>query len=89
MTTQEVTKQLEQARAATQAALTALNDLIVPHDYQDVATLVGKAALELLQATQALMQADDTTAFAAIERADELIDGAFEIVDAELDDDEA
>lgn len=89
MTTSEVVKQIEQAQTATQAALGALNGLIVPHDYQDVASLVAKAALELLQATQALMQNDDTKAFDAIERADEFIGGVFEIVDSELDDDEA
>ncbi len=88
MTSSEVVKQLELAQAATQAAINALNSLIVPHDYQDVAAFVAKASLQLLQATHALMQSDDTRAFAAIEQADELLDGAFEIIDSELEDDE-
>jgi len=88
MTSSEVIKQLEQAQAATQAAIGALNSLIVPHDYQDVAGLVAQAALQLLGATQALMQSDDTRAFAAIEQADELLEGAFAIIDSELEDDE-
>ena len=88
MTSSEVIKQLEQAQAATQAAIAALDSLIVPHEYQDVAVLVGQAALQLLGATHALMQSDDTRAFAAIEQADELLDGAFAIIDSELDDDE-
>jgi hypothetical protein len=88
MTTQEVLKQLENAQVGTRAAITALNGLIVPHDYQDVAGLVAKSALELLNAAQALMQSDDARAFAAIERADELLEGVFDIVDGELDEDE-
>lgn len=88
MTSNEVVKQLEQAQAATQAALTALNGLIVPHDYQDVTVFVAKAAMQLLTAAHALMQNDDTRAFAAIEQADELLEGAFDIVDSELEDDE-
>jgi hypothetical protein len=88
MTSNEVIKQLEQAQTATQSAVNALNNLIVPHDYQDVAGLVAQASLQLLQATHALMQSDDTRAFAAIEQADELLDGAFAIIDSELEDDE-
>ena len=88
MTSSEVIRQLEQAQAATQAALSALNGLIVPHEYQDVAVFVAKAAAELLVATHALMQNDDTRAFVAIEQADELIGGAFDIIDSELEDDE-
>lgn len=89
MTTQDVLKQLENAQVGIRAAIAALDRLIVPHDYQDVTALVAKSALELLNAAQALMQSDDTRAFAAIERADELLEGVFDIVEGELDDEEA
>lgn len=88
MTTSEVTKQLEQALTATQAALSALNGLIVPHDYQDVTGLTLKSAAQMLVAARAFMSNDDVEALEAIEGADELLNGIYDIIDSELEDDE-
>ena len=47
-TSSEVVKSLEQALTATRTALQQTDDLIVAHDYQDVASLVTNAAAALL-----------------------------------------
>lgn len=84
-TTSEALKLLEQARQATQAATVVIDDLIAPHDYQDVAALVCRAAFELIEATHALMQSQDESAFDALERAEDLLDSVYAIIDGETD----
>lgn len=79
-------QRLQQAQAMTREAAAIMNDLIAPHDYQDVAVIVAQAAEALLEAATCLMQSQDEDAFAAIERADDHLDALYAIIDAELDD---
>lgn len=77
---------LQQALAATHDAESVISDLIVAHDYQDVALLVTQAAVALLEASSLLMQSQGEAAFDEIERAEDLLDNVYAIIDAEIDD---
>jgi hypothetical protein len=87
-TSQEALRLLEQAAAQTAEANSVIQNLIVEHDYQDVATLVAQAASRLLEAASFLMQSNDEDAFGALEAADDLLDVIYGIIDSELDEDE-
>ncbi len=76
---------LGQALNTTHDAERVINDLIVAHDYQDVALLVTQAAAELLEAAVQLMQSQGETAFEAMEKAEDLLDAVYDIIDGELD----
>lgn len=84
-TSSESIKTLEQAIANTRAALGNIDNLIAAHDYQDVASLVTQAAAALLESAVFLMQSNDEDAFGALERADDLLDSVYDIIDSELD----
>lgn len=79
---------LRQALAAAREAEGVVNDLIVAHDYQDVALLVTQAAAALLESAALLMQSDADAAFDQIEHAEDLLDTVYGIIDGELDEDE-
>ncbi|MCA9902804.1 MAG: hypothetical protein KC547_03015 [Anaerolineae bacterium] len=85
-TSTEAIKTLETAQRHTTEAVNIIDNLLVAHDYQDVASLVGKAAVRLLEAANWLMQSQDTEALAALESADDLLDAVYDIIDADLDD---
>ena len=68
---------LQEALAKTQAATGVINDLIVEHEYQDVAALVTRAAASLLQSAALLMQSKDEDALNALEQADDLLDAVY------------
>jgi hypothetical protein len=87
-TSSDVLQSLEQARGAARTALKQIDDLIVEHDYQDVATLIAQAADALLEAAAHLMQSNDEAAFDAIERADDLLDSVYAVVEGDLDEEE-
>lgn len=76
---------LQQALSAARAAQGVIDDLIVAHDYQDVASLVTEAAAALLDAAARLMQMDDEAAFDLIERAEDILDQVYEIIESDLD----
>ncbi len=78
---------LEQALASTQQAARVIDDLIAPHDYQDVAALVTRAAAAVLEAAAQLMQSQDEAALESLETADDLLDSVYDIIDAETDED--
>jgi hypothetical protein len=86
-TSLEAVKRLQQALAQTRDAQKVIDDLIVEHDYQDVATLVTQAAAALLESAALLMQSQDEAALDALESADELLDSVYSIIDAETDED--
>ena len=77
---------LEQARAATSGAQKVIDNLIVEHDYQDVATLVTQAAQALIEAAIQLMQSNDEGAFTMLETSDDLLDAVYDIINSETDD---
>lgn len=87
-TSSEVIQSLEQAQTSVRAALRQLDDLIVEHDYQDVATLIVQAADALLDASSQLMQSKDEVALDSLDRADELLENVYAIIEGDLDEDE-
>jgi hypothetical protein len=84
-TSSEAIRNLEQASGAVQAAINNIENLIVDHDYQDVAALVAGAAAALLECATLLMQSKDEAAVVALERADDFLDSVWEIIEAEAD----
>jgi hypothetical protein len=84
-TSHDVINSLEQARQSAQTALRQIDDLIVEHDYQDIALLVAGAAQALLESAALLMQSQDEAAFDALERAEDLLENAYAVIDGELD----
>lgn len=85
-TTSRASELLQQALTSAREAEGVVNDLIVAHDYQDVALLVTQAAAALLESAALLMQADADAAFDQIEQAEDLLDTVYNIIDGELDD---
>lgn len=84
-TSAEAVRKLEQAQAEARAALQVIDNLIAEHDYQDVASLVTQAAAVLLETGLLLMQSRDEDALAALERAEDLLDAVYDIIDGDLD----
>jgi hypothetical protein len=79
---------LEQSIKTTDDARAMIDDLIVAHDYQDVASLIAQAAMALLESAALLLKLDDEAALDALERADDLLDSVYTIIDDETDEDE-
>ncbi len=86
-TSAEAAQLLQQALANTRDAVRVIDNLIVEHDYQDVATLVAQAAAALLESAAYLMQSQDELALDALGSADDLLDAVYDIIDAETDED--
>lgn len=84
-TSAEAIQLLQEALTKTQAATKAINNLMVEHEYQDIAVLVAQAGAALLESAALLMQSQDEEAVEALERADDLLDTVFAIIDAETD----
>ena len=78
-------KLLQQAQATTRDAQRSIDDLIVEHEYQDVATLVTQAAVALLEVAALLMQLQDEAALEQLETAEDLLDSVYDIIDGETD----
>lgn len=87
-TTSRASELLQQALTSARQAEGVVNDLIVAHDYQDVALLVTQAASALLEAAALLMQSEAEAAFDQIEQAEDLLDTVYNIIESELDEDE-
>lgn len=88
MTTNEAVKQLEAALASASAAVTTVDNLIVPNDYQDVAALTIRAAQALLTAAVQFLTEGDETAFDSISRSEDLLDAVYEIITGDMDADD-
>jgi hypothetical protein len=86
-TSSDVINSLEQALSSVRTSVRQMDDLIVPNDYQDVASLVANAAASLLQSATYLMQSKDEDAFGALEAADDFLDAVYDIIDSETDED--
>lgn len=85
-TSAEAMKRLAQAKTLTHETVQIIDNLIVQHDYQDVASLVAQAAEGLLEAAHALMESQDEAAMQALENVDDLLDAVYDIIDSETDD---
>ena len=86
-TSSEAVKLLNEALEKARAATKVINELIVEHDYQDVAILVSQASEKLLESAALLMQSDDENALNALDQADDLLDSVYTIIDGETDED--
>jgi hypothetical protein len=87
-TSSEAIRTLREAHGKVAAAAAIIQDLVAAHDYQDVALLVTHAGAKLVEAATFLMQSDDAAAFSALEDADDLLDAVYDIIDADLGDEE-
>ncbi len=87
-TSTEALRLLRQALDDTRKAGAIVDDLIAPHEYQDVASLVAKASAALLESTIRMLESDPDGALEALEQADDLLDGVYDIIDAETDDED-
>jgi hypothetical protein len=85
-TSTEALRLLGEALAKAQAASAVIDDLIAPHDYQDIAMLVARASALMLQSTMSLMQSDPDGALDALESADDLLDAVYDVIDSETED---
>ncbi len=83
-TSAEALRLLGEALANTQAASAVIDDLIAPHDYQDVAMLVVRASALMLESTMRLMELKPDAALEALESADDLLDAFYDIIDGEV-----
>ncbi|MCC6566147.1 MAG: hypothetical protein IT298_10325 [Chloroflexi bacterium] len=88
MTTNEAVKYLDAARASAEAAIRAVENLLVPHDYQDVAALTIRAAEALLAAAAQFLTEGDEAAFDSISRSEDLLDAVYETITGDMDADE-
>ncbi len=79
---------LDQALDSAKKAVKAIDGLIVEHEYQDVASLVAKAAAALLEASSQLVKLDDEAAVELLEKADDFLDSVYSIIDGEVDDED-
>ncbi len=76
---------IEQAQRTSKDAALVITNLVAAHDYQDVALIITQAAAELLETAKLLMQSQDVAAFESLERAEDLLDSFYDIVDGEID----
>ncbi len=83
-TSAEALRLLQQAAGETNQAINVIDNLVVEHDFQDVASLIAQAANALLTSAQQLMQSNDVAAFEAMETAEDFLDAVYNIIDADL-----
>ena len=84
-TSVEATKKLQDAFKTAREAQAIIDNLIAPHDYQDVASLITQAAAAMLEAATLFMEKHDEDALAKIEEADDLVEAMYDIIDGDLD----
>lgn len=85
-TSTEALNQLRQAQAATTSAQQVVDNLIAAHDYQDVTSLVVRSAASMLESALQLMQNEDEAGLDALERAEDLIEAVYDIIEGEVED---
>ncbi|MBZ0277794.1 MAG: hypothetical protein K8I60_16730 [Anaerolineae bacterium] len=86
-TSAQAVQLLQEALTKAQAANDVINDLIVEHEYQDVASLIAQAGAALLEAASRLMQSDEAAGLEALDAAEDLLDEVYVIIDGETDED--
>lgn len=86
-TSSEAIQLLQEALAKTRAATQVINNLVIEHEYQDVAVLVAQAGAALIEAAVLLLDSKDEAALDSIEQADDLLDSVYKIIDGEVDED--
>lgn len=86
-TSSEAIQLLQEALAKTRAATQVINNLVIEHEYQDVAVLVAQAGAALMEAAVLLLESNDEAALDALEQADDMLDSVYKIIDGEVDED--
>ena len=84
-TSTEALRLLREALTKAEAATAVIDDLLAPHDYQDVAMLVVRASALMLQSTMRLLESNPDAALVALEGADDLLDAVYDVIDSETD----
>jgi vacuolar-type H+-ATPase subunit E/Vma4 len=84
-TSVEATKKLQDAAKMVKEAQKVIDNLLAPHDYQDVASLVSQAAAAMLESATLFMEKHDEDALAKIEEADNLVEAMYDIIEGDLD----
>ena len=86
-TSTEASQLLEQALTTSRSAVSVIDNLIAEHEYQDVASLVTQAAAALLESAALLMQKQDEEALDVLDKAEDMLDAVYDIIDGEVDED--
>ena len=76
---------LQQALNTARDAERTVSDLIAAHEYQDVTVLLTQAAIALLESAALLMQSNSEAAFDEMDKAEDLLDAVYAIIDGEID----
>jgi hypothetical protein len=84
-TSSEAVKRLQEAIKAAKSAGDVVENLVAEHEYQDVAGLITQAAAAMLECASLLMQGDDEAALDNLDRAEDLLDEVYGIIDGEVD----
>jgi hypothetical protein len=84
-TSSEAVKRLQEAIKAAKSAGDVVENLVAEHEYQDVASLITQAAAAMLECASLLMQGDDEAALDNLDRAEDLLDEVYGIIDGEVD----
>jgi hypothetical protein len=84
-TSSEAVKRLQEAITAAKSAGDVVENLVAEHEYQDVAGLITQAAAAMLECASLLMQGDDEAALDNLDRAEDLLDEVYGIIDGEVD----
>jgi hypothetical protein len=79
---------LQTALTNAQSANAVIVDLVVEHEYQDVASLITQASATLLETAILLMQSKDDSALQKLEQAEDMLDAVYVIIDGETDDED-
>jgi hypothetical protein len=86
-TSTEASQLLQDALTKMRSATQVINNLVIEHEYQDVAVLVTQAGAALIEAAVLLLDSKDEDALDALEQADDLLDSVYKIIDGEVDED--
>jgi len=84
-TSNQAIEALETALANCQNSSKIIENLIAPHDYQDVALILSQASEKLIEATLALMNKDDENALDMMSLAEDFIDDVYDTIEGDLD----
>ncbi|NJR12871.1 hypothetical protein HC776_03200 [bacterium] len=84
-TSRDAVARLQEAIDKAGEAAQVMNNLVIEHDYQDVALLIARAGAVLLEAAARLMESDDEAAFDRLDEAEDVLDEVYKIIDGETD----
>ncbi len=86
-TSTEAVRLLQESLAAARQAQQVINNLMIEHEYQDVAGAIAAAAVSLLESASSLMQSQDEIALDQLNTAEDFLDVVWDIIDSETEED--